>query len=98
MKTASPAPRHPPPTDFFLPRFALAKGERWFCPSCGTPLTFVGPGDPTQVDVTLASLDDPAAFPPGCHAWTMSRVPWLEIGDKLPRYASTRSEGESAGP
>jgi hypothetical protein len=75
-----------------------AKGERWFCPSCGTPLTFVGPGDPTQVDVMLASLDDPAAFPPGCHAWTMSRVPWLEIADELPRYASTRSEGESAGP
>jgi hypothetical protein len=58
-----------------------AKGERWFCPSCGTPLTFVGPGDPTQVDVMLASLDDPAAFPPEEHIWTASRIRWLELGD-----------------
>ena len=75
-----------------------AKGERSFCPVCGTPLTFVDPDERTRVDVTLASLDDPAAFPPSCHAWTMSRVPWLEIGDELPRYASTKSESESGGP
>jgi hypothetical protein len=75
-----------------------AKGERSFCPACGTPLTFVDPGDRTRVDVTLASLDDPAAFPPASHAWTMSRVPWLEIGDDLPRYASTKSEAEGGGP
>ena len=56
------------------------------------------PGDPTYVDVTLASLDDPAAFPPGCHAWTTSRVRWLEIGDELPRHAGARSEGEGGGP
>lgn len=77
-------------------RFASsAKGERSFCPRCGTPLTFVDPSDPTFVDVTLASLDDPAAFPPRSHAWTMSRVPWLEIGDELPRYASTELQAES---
>jgi hypothetical protein len=75
-----------------------AKGERSFCPVCGTPLTFVDPTDPAQVDVTLASLDDPAAFAPGCHAWTMSRVPWLEIGDELPRHTGPRSEGGSGEP
>jgi hypothetical protein len=58
----------------------------------------VDPGDPTFVDVTLASLDDPAAFPPASHAWTMSSVRWLEIGDKLPRYASTKSQAERGGP
>jgi hypothetical protein len=76
----------------------LAKGTRWFCPSCGTSLTFVDPGDPMQVDMTLARLDKPAAFPSGCRAWTMSRIPWLEIADQLPRYASTKSEGGSGGP
>jgi hypothetical protein len=75
-----------------------AKGERTFCPSCGTPLTWVDPGNPRTVDVTLASLDDPAAFPPGGHAWMMSRVPWLEIGDELPRYAGTKAESESGRP
>ncbi len=80
-------------------RFASsARGERSFCPLCGTPLAFGDPGDPTFVDVTLASLDDPSAFPPESHAWTASRVPWLEIGDELPRYAGTKSEGGSGGP
>ncbi len=68
-----------------------ARGERSFCPSCGTPLTFVDPGDPATVDVTLASLDDPAAFAPQSHIWTMSRVRWLDIRDELPRYTGARS-------
>jgi hypothetical protein len=75
-----------------------ARGERWFCPGCGTPLAFVDRGDPTLVDVTLASLDDPAAFPPECHAWTTSRVPWLELADGLPRHDGARPKDESGGP
>jgi hypothetical protein len=76
-----------------------AKGERLFCPSCGTSLTFVDTGDRTLVDVTLASLDDPAAFPPEGHFWTMSRVCWLQLGDELPRYTGgSGSEGESDEP
>lgn len=64
-----------------------AKGLRSFCAACGTQLAFSDPGDPGHVDVTLASLDDPAAFPPEGHAWTASRVPWLDLGDGLPRHA-----------
>ena len=44
-----------------------AKGERSFCPSCGTSL------------------------PPEHHIWTMSRVPWLELADDLPRHEGSRS-------
>ena len=73
-----------------------ARGERSFCPNCGTPLAFVDPGDPTFVDVTLASLDEPVAFAPDSHAWTMSRLPWLELGDGLPRYASTQFAEEGS--
>ena len=75
-----------------------ARGERWFSPGCGTPLAFVDRGDPTLVDVTLASLDEPAAFPPECHAWTTSRVPWLELADGLPRHDGARPKDESGGP
>ena len=81
-------------------RFASsAKGERSFCPSCGTSLTSVDPGDRRLVEVTLASLDDPAAFPPEEHIWTASRIRWLELGDELPRHTGPPgSEGESSGP
>lgn len=65
------------------------RGERSFCASCGTSLTFVDLTDPGRIDVTLASLDDPAAFPPRRHIWTASRVPWLEIADDLPQHAGS---------
>ena len=66
------------------------KGRRSFCPSCGTPLTFVDTDDPDLVDVTLASLDEPAAFAPQDHIWTMSRIPWFDVRDELPRHAGAR--------
>jgi hypothetical protein len=72
-----------------------AKGTRSFCPSCGTPLVFVDPTGPAQADVTLASLDDPAVYQPGCHAWVTSRIPWLEIGDRLPRHADSPTSASS---
>jgi hypothetical protein len=65
------------------------RGERSFCPTCGTSLTFVDPTDPGRIDVTLATLDDPAVFPPRRHMWTMSRLPWHEIADDLPRHAGS---------
>lgn len=65
------------------------RGKRSFCRACGTNLAFVDPTEPGQVDVTLASLDEPARFAPTRHAWTASRVPWLEIGDALPRHVGS---------
>ncbi len=65
------------------------KGRRSFCPSCGTPLTFVDADDPALVDVTLASLDDPA-FAPQDHIWTMSRIAWFDGRDELPRHTGAR--------
>jgi hypothetical protein len=75
-----------------------AQGERSFCRVCGGSLTFVDRGEPAIVEVTLASLDDPAAFSPQEHIWTRSRVRWLELGDRLPRHAGgPGSESEAGG-
>ena len=67
-----------------------ARGQRSFCPSCGTSLTFVDPGEAGLVDVTLASLDDPEAFAPDHHIWTSSRIRWLDIDDDLPRHEGSK--------
>lgn len=72
-----------------------AWATRGFCARCGSPLTFryVEGGRP-MVDVTVASFDEPAAFPPTKHLWTESAIPWLSGMDThLPRSAG--SSGES---
>jgi hypothetical protein len=63
-----------------------AAAERLFCPRCGTQLGFREIAAPGLLDVTLASLDDPAAVPPDHHIWISSQIAWLEIADDLPRH------------
>jgi hypothetical protein len=62
------------------------KAERLFCPRCGTQLGFRETALPDQLDVTLASLDDPEAVRPSHHIWTASRIGWFDVADDLPRY------------
>lgn len=63
-----------------------AEGRRFFCPTCGTPLVFRPSDRSRTLDVTLASLDDPAAVRPEYHIWTQSQQPWLTVQDGLPRH------------
>jgi hypothetical protein len=62
------------------------KAERLFCPTCGTQLVFREPAEPAELDVTLASLDDPEAVRPSHHIWTSSRIGWFDVADNLPSY------------
>jgi hypothetical protein len=62
------------------------RGERTFCPACGTPLSFRPTGGRRDVDITLASLDDPSSLAPDHHIWRSSRIPWFDTTDTLPRY------------
>ena len=65
-----------------------AEAERLFCPDCGTQLALRD--EPDYLDVTLASLDDPAAVRPSYHIWTASRIGWFDTVDDLPRYPGNR--------
>ena len=62
------------------------KAERLFCPRCGTQLVFRDIAELRDLDVTLASLDDPEAVRPSYHIWTSSRIGWFDTADDLPRY------------
>jgi hypothetical protein len=60
---------------------------RGFCARCGTSLTYRHEARAGEIDVTLATLDDPTWLAPQMHVWVKDRLPWLAIGDRLPQHA-----------
>jgi hypothetical protein len=48
-------------------------GRRHFCADCGTPLMMTTTSDPSKLDVTLASLDEPDRFTVQQNIWVGSR-------------------------
>lgn len=60
---------------------------RGFCAYCGTALTYRNEARSADLDVTLATLDEPALIPPRMHVWVAERLPWVSIGDQLPQFA-----------
>jgi hypothetical protein len=64
---------------------------RRFCGACGTSLTYESDEAPGEVDVTTASLDEPADVPPRDHTYMAERLAWDVVGDGLPAFPRTRS-------
>ena len=65
--------------------------QRESCACCGTPIAFRRQQSPQLIDLTLTSLDEPALITPDYHIWRMSRLPWFDTADRLPRH-------DDAGP
>jgi hypothetical protein len=59
---------------------------RTFAGCCGTPLFFEDHVNATEVDVAMATLDFPNAFPPQKNIWTEDRLPWIELNPELPSF------------
>ena len=89
---------------FPVGRLAFSKGQpreyassphviRTFCGSCGSPLTYRSEDDPDRIDVMICSLDDPGLVVPSCHVWVSEKLNWDHIGDRLPKYLTSRSAG-----
>ena len=72
---------------------STAKGERSFCPRCGTHLTFEHEDFAGEVDVTTCSLDHPELLPPKDHTHTYRKLSWVVLNDGLPAYLESRHEG-----
>ena len=68
------------------------KGERGFCPACGTPLTFRYL-ESLNVDLAVATMDDPDRLPPEDELWTQSRFSWMPADERLPQYRRSRQKG-----
>jgi hypothetical protein len=61
--------------------------SRGRCGVCGSALTYRHDARPAEIDVTLASLDQPAACAPRMHVWVSEKLPWVLIADGLPQFA-----------
>lgn len=58
---------------------------RSFCPTCGAQLTLFTRLSPDSLDITIATLDEPALAPADRHIWVQSRLPWLHLDEHLPQ-------------
>ena len=62
-------------------------GRRHFCPNCGTSLFYtsdvVFPG---QIDVQIATLDDPASIEPDAQIQLAERIAWVDRLADMARF------------
>ncbi|MDX1570784.1 MAG: GFA family protein [Xanthomonadales bacterium] len=65
------------------------EAERGFCSECGSTLFFRSERWPTEVHVALANIDEPIDRDPEAHVYYDSHVPWVDLGDDLPRKAGS---------
>jgi hypothetical protein len=65
-----------------------AAAERGFCAVCGSTLSMHEAVLADRVQVSLGSLDRPDRVRPDDQVWTSSQLPWLEIVDDRPRFAT----------
>lgn len=70
-----------------------ARAVRSFCARCGTQLFFRSDAAPGEVDVTIASLDEPDRVRPRDHTFVRSRLSWIGLDDGTSRYLEARTEG-----
>ncbi len=71
--------------------------RRGFCAACGTPLTYDYVAGP-RINLTLGSLDDPAAFPPERHFGSEARLVWTYHIDALPDEGATETTMAQVAP
>lgn len=69
---------------------AWAGRLRSFCADCGTSLTFMAGPEADEVDVTVASFDEPELVIPKDHTWVCDRLSWVESIGSLPAHQGTR--------
>src|ERR1700746_1588051 len=70
-------------------KIAHANRIRSFAACCGTHLFFEDSKDSDMIDVTIASLDDPAPFAPQKAIFLEDKLPWVTIDESLPSFPKT---------
>ena len=76
-----------------LRRVEFAQRVRTFAGCCGTPLFFQAELDAAELDIAIATLDDPLPFPPEFSIWTEDRLPWVLLDANRPAFPRSRRHG-----
>jgi hypothetical protein len=66
--------------------------RRGFCGRCGSPMFFESERWPDETHVARALFLDELDREPSAHVFYESHVPWLELGDGLPKKVSQAAE------
>ena len=61
-------------------------GRRGFCAGCGSSVLFENTHLPEEIDVTIATLDDPSRLVPDRHIWVPDKVAWVSLDDGRLRH------------
>jgi hypothetical protein len=75
-----------------MPASYGAPNKPHFRERCGAPITYDYERNRNQVDLYVASLDNPNAIAPTCEVRVAERVAWFKTED-APRYVRGRAAG-----
>ena len=65
--------------------------RRLFCRRCGAPVAYDADKFPDEIHFYLASLEDASGLEPEFHVFAGEKVPWIALGDGLPKYLNGTS-------
>jgi hypothetical protein len=73
------------------PRVMTWEGRlRSFCANCGTSLTFMSGPETDEIDVAVATFDEPEHVSPGDNVWVCDQLHWVESIGSLPMHEKSR--------
>ena len=62
---------------------------RGWCGDCGTPLFYRSTRWAGEIHLFVATFDQPETFAPQGHVYVSEQLPWIHLGDDLPRLDTT---------
>jgi len=65
--------------------------RRLFCGACGSPVAFDADKYPDEIHFYLAALEDSRGLEPTFHVFAGEMVPWVHLGDALPKHVAGTS-------
>ena len=61
------------------------QSRRGFCSTCGSTMFFASTVAPGEMHIAMPVIADPIDRQPQAHVFFDQRVPWIHLGDELPR-------------